>query len=507
MLVSTPYTYFPLKIPLGIRLPQIAFLPFFCYLPINPHSPLLRFILNNDDIGTSLPPGMLLLDFIRYHQHLPGTKTGCNEGDCGACTILAGELQEGTMHYRSFTSCLTPLGNVRGKHVVTIEGINLPHSLTAVQHAMQECAATQCGFCSPGFVMSLTGFCLSHKAPTLSNAIAAIDGNICRCTGYKSIERAAARITQILEARNGTTPAQFAAGAQILPDYFVEIPARLAALHSSLESANDVAAQPIGGGTDLYVQQHDALKLKALRFLYDQPALKGIRQENNKCIMGAATTVTELMTSPILQAYFPYLSKYLKKISSTQIRNMATLAGNFVNASPIGDLSIFFLALDATLILSDGQKERELPLRNFFKGYKLLNKSPGEYIRGLWFNLPSQHTLFNFEKVSKRTHLDIASVNTAISITMHYDMIDEIRIAAGGVGPVPLLLKETARFMRGKLMTESLIREASFLLQTEVSPISDARGTEDYKRLLLAQLFKAHFITLFPQLETAILIR
>lgn len=468
---------------------------------------MLRFILNNDDIGTALPPGMLLLDFIRYHQHLPGTKTGCNEGDCGACTILIGELQNGAMQYRSFTSCLTPLGNVRGKHVVTIEGINLPGSLTAVQYAMQECAATQCGFCTPGFVMSLTGFCLSHQAPTLTNTIAAIDGNICRCTGYKSIERAAAKVAEMLEPRNGTTPAQYAAGAHILPGYFVQIPARLKTLHSTLESADDVKARPIGGGTDLYVQQHDALGQKALRFLYDQPALKGIRQEGNRCILGAATTVSDLLASPLLQAYFPYLSKYLKKVSSTQIRNMATIAGNFINASPIGDLSIFFLALDATLILSDGQIERELPLRHLFKGYKQLNKSGDEYITRIWFNLPSQHTLFNFEKVSKRTHLDIASVNTAISITMQYDIIDNIRIAAGGVGPVPQLLKETARFMTGKRLTESLIREASFLLQTEVTPISDARGTEDYKRLLLAQLFKAHFITLFPQLETAILIR
>lgn len=468
---------------------------------------MLRFILNNEDIGTTLPPGMLLLDFIRYHHFLSGTKTGCNEGDCGACTVLIGEFQHDQVQYRSFTSCLTPLGNVRGKHVVTIEGINQAHSLTAVQLAMQECGATQCGFCTPGFVMSLTGFCLSHQLPTLTNAIAAIDGNICRCTGYKSIERAAARITELLEDRNGTPPAHYATGAHIVPDYFMHIPARLQAMHNTLESAGDVAARPIGGGTDLYVQLHDALKTKTLRFLYDLPPLKGIRQEGHKCIMGAATTVSDLLAAPLLQAYFPYLSNYLKKVSSTPIRNMATIAGNFINASPIGDLSIFFLALDATLVLSNGDKERELPLRHLFKGYKQLNKTSDEYITQVWFHLPSQHTLFNFEKVSKRTHLDIASVNTAISITMHYDVIDGVRISAGGVGPVPQLLEETARFMTGRRLTETLVREASFLLQTEIAPISDARGTADYKRLLLAQLFKAHFITLFPQLETAVLIR
>jgi xanthine dehydrogenase small subunit len=450
---------------------------------------------------------MLLLDYIRYHHHLPGTKTGCNEGDCGACTVLIGEIQDGQLHYRSFTSCLTPLGNVRGKHVVTIEGINLPHSLTAVQHAMQACNATQCGFCTPGFVMSLTGFCLGDQAPTLTNAIAAMDGNICRCTGYKSIERAAARVTEIMEPRNGTPPAPYAAGAAIVPPYFEGIPARLQALHSTLEPADDVAARPIGGGTDLYVQQHDAIRTKTLRFLYDLPSLKGIRQEGNKCIMGAATTVSDLLASPLLQAYFPYLGKYLKKVSSTPIRNMATVAGNFINASPIGDLSIFFLALDASLVLTNGSRERELPLRHLFKGYKQLNKTSDEYITHTWFNLPSQHTLFNFEKVSKRTHLDIASVNTAISITMHYDVIDDVRISAGGVGPVPQLLPETARFLTGRRLTETVIREASFLLQTEITPISDARGTADYKRLLLAQLFKAHFITLFPQLEAAVLIR
>jgi len=137
---------------------------------------LIKFILNHKDIATSLPPGMVLLDFVRYHRHLTGTKTGCNEGDCGACTMLVGELNnDNVLQYRSLTSCLTPLGNVHGKHVVTIEGLNM-EKLNPVQQAMYDESATQCGFCTPGFVVSLAGFCLSGKSATTQNAIAHIDG-------------------------------------------------------------------------------------------------------------------------------------------------------------------------------------------------------------------------------------------------------------------------------------------------------------------------------------------
>lgn len=162
---------------------------------------MIRFILNEKTIATELPPGMVLLDFIRYHQHLTGTKIGCREGDCGACTILVGELSNDELSYHSATSCLMPIGNAMGKHIVTVEGINFPDTLNPVQQAMADCGATQCGFCTPGFVMSLAGFCLSNAKATKENAIAAIDGNICRCTGYKSIEKAAVMITEQLQGK------------------------------------------------------------------------------------------------------------------------------------------------------------------------------------------------------------------------------------------------------------------------------------------------------------------
>src|SRR5215813_9386474 len=166
---------------------------------------MIRFILNNHDIETNLPPGITVLDFVRYHQNLKGTKIGCREGDCGACTVLVGELVGGSIKYRSMTSCLMPLANAAGKHIVTVEGINPEDgSLTPVQQAMVDESGTQCGFCTVGFVMSLTGFCMDHvSSPHVSKgsvemAISSVDGNICRCTGYKSIERAAAIVSRQL---------------------------------------------------------------------------------------------------------------------------------------------------------------------------------------------------------------------------------------------------------------------------------------------------------------------
>ena len=162
---------------------------------------MIQFILNDQEIKTSLSPGLTLLDFIRYQQHLTGTKIGCREGDCGACTILTGEIKKDKLVYSSATSCLMPLGNAKNKHIVTIEGINLDE-LNVMQQAFTEEGATQCGFCTPGFIVSLAGFCISEKEPSYSNAIDSVNGNICRCTGYKSIERAAATINEKMQDRN-----------------------------------------------------------------------------------------------------------------------------------------------------------------------------------------------------------------------------------------------------------------------------------------------------------------
>ncbi len=472
---------------------------------------MIQFILNEKKIATNLPAGMVILDFIRYQQHLTGTKIGCREGDCGACTILVGELVKiqdtVSLRYQSMTSCLMPIGNAQGKHIVTIEGINFSNTLNPVQKALADEGATQCGFCTPGFVMSLAGFCLTDAVATKENAIAAIDGNICRCTGYKSIEKAAGKVADLLQERNGENAVSFVTKKKILPDYFTGIKEILVELQASQKEAllpddDKEKERPhlVGGGTDLYVQKHEEMTTAAIRFVFDHPELNGIRIEGNKCIMGPSVTVSDLLDSPIITDAFPSFRRYAKLVSSTPIRNMATIAGNFINASPIGDFTIFFLALDARLVLSDGNTTRELPLRKLYTGYKTLDKAPEEHIEKIWFELPGNTTHFHFEKVSKRTNLDIASVNAAIHLRVNGDIIERAGIAAGGVGPVPLYLQKASAFLKRKKLSEELVHELIAVIATEISPISDARGTKEYKTLLLGQLIKAHFLELFPSL-------
>ena len=456
---------------------------------------MIEFILNNKPIKTIQPSGALLLDFVRYEQSLTGTKIGCREGDCGACTVLIGDLIDGKLNYRQVTSCLTPLGNVQGKHVVTIEGLNM-ESLSPVQQYMVDESGSQCGFCTTGFVVSLTQFCLANSAPTYKDAIASIDGNICRCTGYKPIERAAKHITESLSDKSEKETLDWLITQKFIPSYFNQIPEMLNAL--SKGENNSQNGTVVGGGTDLYVQKHDQLINQDVDLISDSPDLNFIEIDNGLCKVGAGTTATDLMESDIFISAFPQLKAHLKLVASSPIRNMATLGGNFVNASPIGDFTAFFLALNAKIKLTKNSDSRSIYLNDFYKGYKDLDKSPDEILSTISFKLPTQDSHFNFEKVSKRIHLDIASVNTAILITISGNEITQAHLSAGGVGPIPMYLSKTCNFLLGKSLSRETVQSALEILQSEISPISDVRGSADYKRLLLRQLFYAHFITLFP---------
>ncbi|MCK5029072.1 MAG: FAD binding domain-containing protein, partial [Bacteroidales bacterium] len=226
--------------------------------------------------------------------------------------------------------------------------------------------------------------------------------------------------------------------------------------------------------------------------------LKGISINNDSIIIGSATNANEIMNSPIMLEYCPDIKSYFKLISSVQIRNMGTIAGNFVNASPIGDLSIFFLALNADIIIKESQNTREIPLKNFFLDYKKLDLNKGEFIESVVIPIPKTEFKFNFEKVSKRTHLDIASVNSGIYLKVNEDLIEECSVSAGGVSAIPKYLSKTSEYLVGKKITNGTVFKANEILQEEISPISDVRGSVDYKRLLLRQLFFAHFIKLCP---------
>ena len=457
---------------------------------------MLRFILNEQSIETDLPSGSTVLDFIRYQKRLMGTKIGCREGDCGACTVLVGSLIDGELQYQSMTSCLMPLGNADGKHIVSVEGINMK-SLSPVQEAMVECNGTQCGFCTPGFIMSLTGFVM-EPASNNTSAIAAVDGNICRCTGYKSIERAAAEISGQLTGKPKTGHLEWLVAKGFIPSYFTVIADRLKELNAEPKTNQPpfTAEMMIGGGTDLVVQKHGKVKRASLDHIADSNSLQGIGMVDGRCRIGASVTVTQFAESALLNELFPDLAKYIKLVSSTPIRNMATLAGNLVNASPIGDMTVFMLALDASVLLNDGQTQREVKLNQFYLDYKKLDKKPSEWVEAIFFT-PAKNSRFNFEKVSKRTHLDIASVNSACQLNVDGNgIITDIHLSAGGVAPFPKYLSQTRDYLIGKKPDKEIIKKAIDIIQSEVAPISDARGTKEYKRLLLRQLFFSHMIQL-----------
>jgi len=331
---------------------------------------MIQFILNNKEVSTKEKPGITVLDFVRYHKHLCGTKIGCREGDCGACNILEGKLIKGKMHYQNMTSCLMPLTNAHGKHIVTIEGINMQH-LNIAQQAMVNEGGTQCGFCTVGFIVSMTGYCMINKAANYKEAIASVDGNICRCTGYKSIERACRKLVNDLKDKSNQNPIVWLVQQKYLPEYFTGIPKRLKKIAAQtsltpIQQKVKTNSTPVGGGTDLYVQQPEEMLEQPAHYLFDNSELKKIYTKAGYIYIGATATVTDILESNIMQKHFPKL-----------------VAGNFANASPIGDLTIFFLALNSELILSVKEKERIIALNKFYLGYKKLSKKSNELIRVL----------------------------------------------------------------------------------------------------------------------------
>ena len=448
-----------------------------------------------------LPAGTVTLDFLRRHRGLTGTKESCREGECGSCTVLLGELNNGRVNYKAVASCLLPIGELYGKHLVTIEGLNSDR-LNPVQQALVDFGAIQCGFCTPGIVVSLAGFFLSEEKIDYPGAIDAIDGNICRCTGYASIRKAVKSLcaTFAKKTGNGRDRLKQLVEWSLIPEYFLRVPEQLQMPAASPPASGENGEKFIAaGGTDLYVQKPDELLDREIEFVSRHKELAEIKEEKNEITIGAAVTVEEMRNSAIMIRHFPEIREYFSLIASRIIRNRATAAGNIANASPIGDLAIFLLPLKSIVVLSKGSGNREIPLKHFFKGYKKLDIRKGEMIRGIRFLVPQQGTLFNFEKVSRRKHLDIAGCNSAISLKVEKNMISEIHMSAGGVAPVPLYPEKTCRFLTGKEIAAANIREAARIMQGEISPISDVRGTAGYKRLLLRQLLFAHFLKFFPK--------
>ena len=462
---------------------------------------MTSFLLNDRLVSTEESAGMTLLEFIRGVACLSGTKDACREGECGACTVLVGSrAAEGAVAYKACASCLLPLGDVDGCHVVTVEGLG-SEPLTLVQRLIVEHSASQCGFCTPGIVLSLTGFALGSPDLSYDAAVDALDGNICRCTGYASIRNAARALCEALAgaARHPGQRLDVLLSTGVVPAYFRAVPARLAELKAAPAATCGKNTIAVAGGTDLFVQKPEQLMESELCFLSKRRDLDYIREDKGFLRVGGAVTIEDFRNSEVVRRLFPRLADDLLLHSSAILRNKATLAGNIVNASPIGDATIILLALGARLaITGENGKKREVPLDKFYLGYKKTDLACGELVGEISIPLPPAGAFYHFEKVSNRTVLDIAAVNSALLLTAGPDgAVTGLRVSAGGVGPVPMLLPGLEKFL-GRKPDAALFGDLSRAALAAAKPIDDIRGSAEYKRLLLGQLMLAHARALAP---------
>ena len=443
-------------------------------------------------------PEMPLLDFIRNQRGLTAAKPGCGTGDCGSCLVLAGEIATGETQarYRTVNSCLMTLADAEGCHIITPEGLNGP-ALSPVQQALVEHGAVQCGYCTPGLVMALTGTLLNGESP-----VEAAAGNLCRCTGYAGIRRACEALdTQFIRRERSLDEA---AEPGLLPATVAAASAGLKPLAEQKQPTIENQPRFRAGNTDLGVQHaHQAYDATASLGLHRVPSLRAITLHEGYVSVGAAVTVAELRQDETLNEEWPLLGHFLNQFASPSIRHMATVGGNLVNASPVADLAVALLAMDAALVLQTATAERICPLADFYLAYHQTALRPDELLTAI--RIPRNATAssrFHAEKVAKRERDDIATVNSAMTVTDGLPgCFGEVRISAGGVAAFPKVLTATSAFLSGKPVNALVIRDAMTLVEGEISPMDDLRGSADYKCRLLQHLLLAHVLALFPELR------
>ena len=415
---------------------------------------------------TNVSATTTLLDWLRIDQNLAGTKEGCNEGDCGACSVMVTD-QTGA---KALNACILFLPQLDGKTIRTVEGVSAPDGTPhPVQTEMINHHGSQCGFCTPGFVVSMA---TAHLNGDTDHDVT-LAGNLCRCTGYAPIIRAAEA------AENAPVPA-----------HMVEIPPILRAeskekdlIHTDLEGfANWYEANPdttlIAGATDvgLWVTKH-FLDLGQTAFLNRIPELRGISETDDEIHVGAMTTLTELLET--MKTRYPSFATLIKRYGSTQVRNAATIGGNIANGSPIGDGSPALIALNATLHLRKGSKTRQMPIADYFIEYGKQDRDIGEFVTGV--SIPKVADNLHCYKLSKRFDQDISAVCGCIWIEVNDDIISRVRLAYGGMAGIPKRAKHAEDALNGKDWSEDTIRQAMDEMSKDFTPLSDMRASAEYR--------------------------
>jgi xanthine dehydrogenase small subunit len=459
-----------------------------------------------------ISPTLTVLEYLRTVEKLNGTKEGCAEGDCGACTVALGGPCGDGMRYRAVNACVMFAPALDGKQILTVEHLRqadgTPHP---VQRAMVEQHASQCGFCTPGFVMSL--FALHHDAtpPDRAEVNDALAGNLCRCTGYRPIVDAALAVSRI-QAADQFVEGASAAAARLRA---LQTGDRLELRHggqtwiapTSVAELSDVLLENPGavllaGGTDVglwVTKQHRVLHtIVTLDAVHDMAAVEEV---DGALRIGAAAVYEDSLTA--LAAHYPDFGIVLRRLGSRQIRNRGTIGGNIGNGSPIGDTPPVLIALDATLVLRHGTDERAVPVADFFLGYRRTALRPGEFIARIDVPLPRQGGQFRCYKVAKRFDQDISAVCGAFNLELIDGRVHDIRIGFGGMAATPVRVAQVERVLIGHAWTEANVHAAMNVLDSTLTPISDMRASADYRRMVARNLlFKFYLETAAPSFRT-----
>ena len=460
-----------------------------------------RFLLDGQVVeARDATPTTTLLQYLRGPLGRCGTKEGCAEGDCGACTVVVGEACEGGgMRYRAVNSCIRFVPTLDGKEVVTVESLRAPDgALHPVQQAMVDAHASQCGFCTPGFVMSLFALWLERERVSREEAVEAITGNLCRCTGYRPIIEAGMRMHSLEtpkhwprgaahDAKRREALPSEAAGVS-LPGF--EAPRTLEDLAAAYERAP--GSLLLAGGTDvgLWVTKH--LKdLPPILYVGDVVGLDRIAEQGSMLEIGAAASLTDAYGA--LVARYPMLAELMCRFGSPPVRNSGTLGGNIANGSPIGDSMPILIALGADVVLRRGAAERVLPLEALYLDYRKTALAKGELVRAVRIPLPAAGRLVATYKVSKRFDQDISAVCAGFAVTVRDGMVAEARLAYGGMAAIPKRAKAAEAALAGRPWNAASVRGAAKALAADFSPIDDMRASAAYRLRVAGALLERFF--------------
>jgi xanthine dehydrogenase small subunit len=445
----------------------------------------LDFLLNGERVSLAQEnPSRTLLTWLREARGLVGTKEGCAEGDCGACTVVLADLgPAGKLRYQPVNACILCLGALEGKEVITVEGLKKGDRLHAVQQAMVDCHGSQCGFCTPGFVMALYAHCKSGTPPELSDAIA---GNLCRCTGYRPILHAGKHARELADwQQEAVEDAARAKRIAALPKDTARVQGFFTPL-SVAEFARYLLEHPkaaiLAGGTDvgLWITKEHR-DLDEVAYIGRVAELRKIEETPRQLEIGAAVTYAEAYEA--LERLHPDIGELLRRLGAVQVRAAGTLAGNIANGSPIGDSMPVLLALDATLILQKGEAKREARLARFYTGYRKSVLLPGEFIRAIRVPKLVPGARFAAYKLSKRFDQDISSICAAFHVAG-----GKARFGFGGMAATPARARQAEAAYAAKG-----IEAACTALVEDFSPISDQRASAWYRiRAAQALLRKFH---------------